>query len=122
MATEYLYRIVEVVHSNYDGGIRSLTLRLDKYIILKRTEKGAWIGSEFPWDKKFVMLSARKKYAHETEAEAMESFIARKKKQIKIVSYQLKKAELALQLATTEGVEVSRPINPITLSVFKNYR
>ena len=59
----------------------------------KRTPKGAWVGG------RFILLTATKRWACETEEEALASFIARKRKQIRILSHNLKKAEAELALA-----------------------
>ena len=67
------------------------------YNVSKRTLKGAWLGG------RFVLLSAHKKWACNTEQEALESFIARKKRQIKILSAQLQQARDDLHL-TEQGV------------------
>jgi SRSO17 transposase len=58
----------------------------------KRTSKGAWVCG------KFVLLTARKQWASNTEQEAIASFIARKNRQISILTAQLvaAKADLAL--------------------------
>ena len=68
-----------------------------KYDVKKTTPKGVWIYAGL--DKKFVLLSARKKFAHPTKEEALDSFIARKKRQMSIVRYQFTRAEIALRKA-----------------------
>lgn len=86
-----------------------LKLYLQKFEILKRTPKGAWIKLyEFSFDekdKKFVLLTARKKFACKTKDEALESFKARKRRQIEILDRRLKKAKLALELAEERNFE-----------------
>lgn len=72
-----------------------VSLRLDEYRIKKKTPKGVWIDFDYGKDK-FVNLYARKKYACSTKTEALESFLARKAKQISILKYQLIRAEKAL--------------------------
>ncbi|UPT95468.1 hypothetical protein J4G48_0040655 [Bradyrhizobium barranii subsp. apii] len=57
------------------------------------TPKGAWVCG------RFVLLSATKRWACPTEEEALESFMARKRKQIRILSHRLKEAEVDLALA-----------------------
>ncbi len=73
-------------------------IELYSYDILNRTQKGAWIkyykdGRE----KKFVLRTAQKRFACETELEAMLSFIARKKAQIRILTSQLTETETVLR-------------------------
>lgn len=67
-------------------------LELHWYKVKKRTPCGAWV------DDKFVNLNCTKRYAVPTEAEALESFKARKQRQIKILSSRLSEAEEELQL------------------------
>lgn len=79
-----------------------LKVELYKYGVIKRTPKGAWINS---CPKKFVLLTARKKFACNTVDEAKESFIARKNRQKKILTAQLKQCEKALELINTSGLQ-----------------
>lgn len=107
---EYLFRYEEIACSRgtneYDDPLPGydLVLHLHKFKKLKRTPKGVWISlySDLFENKKFVLLAARKRYACPTKKEALISFIARKRRQIEIIKYQLEKAERALKLA--EGV------------------
>jgi len=64
--------------------------------IIKRTKHGAWI------DGKFVKLTATKKYACATEADAIESFRRRKEVQISIYKNRLTAAEADLKLLERE--------------------
>lgn len=61
--------------------------------VRKRTPKGAWI-----YDR-FVLLTARKKYACETLEEAVESFLARKTRQASIYQHRLNDAKRAKHIA-----------------------
>lgn len=68
------------------------------YRVIKRTPKGAWI--DLGWgDKRFVLLSARKRYALPTEVEALESFIMRKRRQEDIYQNRIHSAQHAQELA-----------------------
>jgi hypothetical protein len=105
---EYLYRYEDRTYSlglnQFDDPLPGYTLKveLQEYRIIKRTPQGAWIvyGSwSMHTPKRFVLLSARKRFACETKEEALESFKARKRKQIKILKAQLKRAEMALSSA-----------------------
>lgn len=73
-------------------GVTDPVLEALWYPITKRTPKGAWIRG------RFVLLTARKRYACNTLSEAIESFKARKQKQIRILKAQLKRAEDELAL------------------------
>jgi len=64
--------------------------------IIKRTPCGAWVDDY--GRQRFVNLQARKKYACETVDAALESYHARKKRQIKILKHRLAEAEAALTL------------------------
>ena len=97
----YLYRYV-------DGVVTSKPM-LRKYLILKETPKGYWI-QRHPHDtlnKRFVYKSGRNNYAKSTTEEALESYIARKLKQVDILTINLGRAKSMLQLAQNikNGVE-----------------
>jgi len=92
-ARRYSY-IIDAERELY--GTTNPKLELCWYTVKKRTPCGAWI------DSKFVNLNCAKRYAVPTEEEALESFKARKKRQIKILSSRLSEAEEELQLL--EGV------------------
>lgn len=71
------------------------------YRVIKRTPKGAWI--DLGWgDKRFVLLTARKRYALPTQAEALESFILRKSRQEDIYNNRAASARNAQRLAFAE--------------------
>ena len=69
-------------------------LQLFWYPVQKRTPCGAWANS------RFIRLTALKRYACNTEEEAIESFRTRKTRQISILSHRLREAEEELQLLT----------------------
>ncbi len=110
--TDCLYRYEEWVTGNgvddYDDPYPGYNLEviLKEYKIIKRTPKGVWIRlydyycGEIP--KRFVRLSATKKYACESKEEAYESFKARKNRQIAILSEQLQRAIEALNYNVSE--------------------
>lgn len=111
--TEYLYRYTDEEYCGVSlspDGIESYysvgpKLKLHKYRIIKRTPCGAWISLGYPpfsvidnMHRKFVNLKANKQFACETEERALESFYARKRRQIKILRAQLRRAERAVEL------------------------
>jgi hypothetical protein len=65
--------------------------------VIKHTPKGVWLNAY--GEKKFVRRDARKRFACPTKEEALESFVARKKRQIGILSAQLRNAEDAIHKA-----------------------
>jgi hypothetical protein len=74
-------------------GVTDPRLEMWWWEIDRATAKGAWVAG------RFVLLTATKRWACPTEQEALESFMARKKKQIRILSTQLKRAEADLAFA-----------------------
>ena len=73
-----------------------------EYAVLSHTPKGVWI-EEYPGKKRFVLKNAKKKFACATQKEALESFRARKRRQIKILEHQLKIAKAALEAKPGES-------------------
>lgn len=120
-----LYRFEDVHYSagvdEYDtplsGG--SVCVELREYPILKRTPKGAWISecwvwsNTMPWPgeetrqdrgEKFVLLSARKRFAAETKEQALEDYRARKRAQLRILTLRKRSVENALIAAEQPGL------------------
>lgn len=118
------YRYCETVYSHiiYDdegcylfgkNSIGNVKIELEKFKVVKLTPRGLWLSRMYiNWkgeeetltDKKFILLDSRKKFAHPTKEEALESFIQRKASQVKIVKRQLDVAKRALDL----GKELQR--------------
>ena len=105
---EYLYRAKEhtralggiAVHGDWEfSGFYETEIQVHKYEIIKRTPKGVWIYCLF--DKKFVNLIARKKFATVTLREAYEQLYARKRSQVKILKTNLDNAQKAFDMAKT---------------------
>lgn len=71
---------------------------LDIFFLIKETPKGYWIGNDW-LEKKWVSGKTRKRFAYPTKKEALNSFIARKKRQIKILDSQLHNAKIYLDVA-----------------------
>lgn len=84
--------------SSYLEGV----VELEVWREIKKTPKGAWIERSYG-QKKFVLDAGRKRYAWPTKEEAWESFLARKRKQVKHLKRQLVAAELALDLPMPTG-------------------
>jgi hypothetical protein len=77
-----------------------IVLVLSTFLLLKTTPRGAWI--DVYGLKKFVLLTARKRYACPTKEEALASYQARKQRHVEILRAQLLRAEAALRL-TCDG-------------------
>ncbi|TYO65443.1 hypothetical protein FXV83_16035 [Bradyrhizobium hipponense] len=88
-AQRYSY-VVDADREEY--GVTDPRLELRWYPVDRRTPKGAWCCGEF------VLLTAFKKKFSESEADAIHDFQARKRKHIKILTNQLKRAEADLAL------------------------
>lgn len=107
---EHWYRYEDVQYAapldEYERPIGSGTLKVEKRVfeVVKTTPKGVWLR---PWfgdfssiiEPRFVRLSARKRYACPTEAEALESFIARKEAQARIYESRANRARRAVAMA-----------------------
>ncbi|MHC2552431.1 hypothetical protein [Bradyrhizobium elkanii] len=81
-------------------GVTPPRLEMTWWLVDHRTPKGAWVCG------KFVLLTATKKWACETEEQALESFKARKRKQIGILTAQLAYAQRQLALTEPNHVEL----------------
>lgn len=84
--TEHLYRVDG--HAYTDGSVQVSTY---SYPITGTTPKGVWV--DVFGDKKFVLSAAKKRFAYPTEDEALQSFLARKKRQRIILRDQLQRVE-----------------------------
>lgn len=103
MTEDVLYRYVERRYSHgideYDNPLPGYSIQLDLHTfpVKKRTPKGAWINDY--GNKRFVLLTAKKQYACNSQEEAKDSFIFRKKRHISILTAQLTSAKRALHIA-----------------------
>lgn len=73
-------------------------IEFTEYEVIKLTPKGIWINKvHFPrHEKKFVLLSARKRYAYETKKQALYAFIKRKERHIELAELNLEFAKITL--------------------------
>ena len=84
-----------------------------RFQILRETSCGYWIIPEelanYPKSmsgiaergKRWISKTSRKRYAYPTKREALQNFIARKKKQIQYSTYFLERSKIALNKAET---------------------
>lgn len=81
-------------------GRGDIKVHLEIYKVIKETPKGVWLGRDFLGyacsGRRFVLHSSRKRFACPTKDEAMVSYIARKKAQIRIYTARLESAQRAL--------------------------
>ena len=91
-----LYRVEEF----WLGG-DELIINLLELPVVKATPRGYWVQryNSAPWLHKFVLSSARKRYAYPTQQEAYEAYYLRKKRQVHILLGQLKRAKQGLSKA-----------------------
>ncbi|MEX3984002.1 hypothetical protein AB4Y45_33995 [Paraburkholderia sp. EG287A] len=68
------------------------------FVVLKVTKCGKWIR-DYAGDRRFILDTSRKRFAHETIELALASFRARRDRQIGILSARLRAAEEELALA-----------------------
>lgn len=109
----YRYDDVQYAASDYDDGYRhgpgETRVELSEYGVVRHTPKGVWVCAGPSWSsqaidsmhgyERFVLISARKRLCYATKEEAMTSFIARKKAQIRIYKAKIARAERALAAA-----------------------
>lgn len=77
---------------------------LEKFYLVKQTPAGYWIKHQYAWsgDKdKWISNNSAKCLAYPTKKEAMQNFIARKNRQIKILKARLFEAEADYRWAKT---------------------
>ena len=78
-------------------------LQCTEYDLIRETPKGYWVGLKgLESLDRWVSKTARKRFAYPTKAEALNSFIIRKERQIAILTRQLQAAEVALEKAKVE--------------------
>lgn len=102
------YRYEAVQYSSYNEELevlsyRSTSLELREYNLHKETPKGYWIGygkiGEFQGSSRWVSKTSRKRFAYPSKKEAIDNFIARSERRIKILDNQISSVRIALNLA-----------------------
>lgn len=107
-----------ISYFRYNARVTEIGIRLylEEYPVVRHTPKGVWIKVGEKWDYsqipyvcspklKFVLNGSRKKHAHPSPEEALEGFIARKKRQIEILNTQLEETKQALAAAQEDPYE-----------------
>lgn len=111
----YEVRSYSVADENGDHSHSRQELSLFTFAVLRQTPKGAWIHmgwSNAQWEgniaiahtpaKRFVLLTARKRFACPTKVEALESFLARNAVAQSIMRARLAALEQAARMARQE--------------------
>ncbi|MNR71248.1 hypothetical protein D3C71_18630 [compost metagenome] len=95
------YRYIEVTYAapaddyGESSGPGRTVVELRSYPVIRHTPQGAWIGGT-PDGKRFVRLTANKRFACPTIAEAAESYKARKRSQLRILQARVARTQLVL--------------------------
>jgi hypothetical protein len=104
--SEFWYRMYDVQYaagideSGNPVGSGRTAVETMKLRVISETPKGVWL--DYAGGKKFVRAAARKQFACPTLEEAKISFRARKRRQIRILKAQLRRAERALRLVSEQ--------------------
>lgn len=109
----YLYRFDDMIYAapldEYDEPIPgggTFQVELTAYPISAKTEKGFWIGSGMV-KRKFVLMTANKRFALPTVEEAIESFVARKTRQANIHQARANKAIRAIEMLKGDALDAA---------------
>ena len=102
-----------MINFDYNLNKAEVRLRCLKFSALRETPCGWWIddGSLRSWggdgsiSERWVSKKGRKRYAYPTEREALEGYVARKRRQITILSHQQSHAEAGLEEAENRLME-----------------
>lgn len=99
---EVWYRYDAQAYSSVDeyDRVYTFSLRLERheYAVIRHTPKGVWVD-DYSQRGRFVLTGATKRWACPTDEEARASFVARKRRQIKILENNLSRARESLALA-----------------------
>ena len=105
------YRMDQI---NFEDGPR---LSVRTYLEISETPKGYWVREETMFgvgERVWVSKTSKKRLCHPTLEAARQSFLARKRRQILLLSHQLENARFAKSLAenyTTSPVSNSAPLD-----------
>lgn len=97
MVGDTWYRYEDVC---YEGG--SVQVELRAYRVARETPKGAWLEQWPGGSLRFALRECKKRFACATREQALESFVARKRRQIKIYEARASRARRALSMALEE--------------------
>lgn len=115
------YRLVERVYAtpadengNPTPGIGRIEVLTQELEVLKETRKGVWLRTYYG-EQRWVSRHSRKRYACPTFEEAVDSFMARKQRQRRMLSYRLEVSRRAEAIASTmKGLELKHFIPVIS--------
>lgn len=111
----FRYEIVEYASIDYDGEYTNLSsfpnpkVELRKYNLWKETPKGYWIGYGTPdtlrGRGKWISKTGKKRFAYPTKKEALNNFIMRNERRVKILSSQLESCKISINIAKKMFIE-----------------
>jgi hypothetical protein len=111
----FLYRLSDQQYSSGSedfGYTTHLEIEIEAFPIIKKTHSG-WIIPQVPKqgrgrDWRLILFNGRKKFAHPSSQEALESFIARKRAQARIYDARAETARKAIQKVAPEYGKTKR--------------
>ena len=119
VGTECWYRCVDYSERNSGNTIGSTftlgsarrsthtVVELCKFKVMKHTPKGVRLYlSDYSHDDRLVLHDSRRKFAHPTKDEAIESFIKRKNSQLNILRGQIGRATDSLAIVSAGDIKV----------------
>jgi hypothetical protein len=106
----YRYEAIVYAEIDHDGEFVSPRIRIPKiklstYNLHKETPKGYWIGyghyapNMLRGNSRWVSKTAKKRYAYPTKKEALQNYIKRTERRIRILKSQLEECEFGLMNA-----------------------
>jgi hypothetical protein len=111
----FLYRMMDVAYSSGSddyGYSTTIKIEIEAFPIIKKTKSG-WVipnrrhqGRGRDW--RLVLFEGRKKFAHPSSQDALQSFIFRKRAQARIYHARAERAELAIRKADPEYGKTGR--------------
>ena len=106
--SEALYRYQEYITWHIDDPDPDVEIILHEFQIIKETKCGCWVRNFFDYgSKRWVSDKSKKRFAHRTKKEALDSFLCRKKRHISILENKLKGLKIAYALAREKGNDES---------------
>lgn len=110
------YRVQDTRYGSIDeyGDVVHVRVELThtEYKVVKVTPKGVWLSFGFGGKDRFVLLGARKRFAHPTKEAALESLVARKERQTRILKKQLDQVQTALFIAQSQLAKLKPKSEP----------
>jgi hypothetical protein len=103
---KYYYRLEDYLTCDYGEANVRVAIRVLQFPVISKTPKGVWIQRwprALPNFRRFILTSARKRFACPTLEEARESYLARKWRQASILHNRYLKAVEAAELSLVEA-------------------